>query len=63
MLKKVAFTAYKVENMERARRFYKELGLKEGFNYEDKYIEYDLSEGGALLLQVRKKLFRAGVEL
>lgn len=52
MFKKVAFTMYPVQNMERARRFYeKTLGLKPGsVSAEGAWVEYDLPGGGCLAL-------------
>ena len=51
MIKKVAFTMYTVTDMSRARAFYeKTLGLKVGSNYDDKWVEYDLPEGGCFAI-------------
>lgn len=51
MLKKVAFTMYVVENMERARKFYEGvLGLKVGTNYDERWVEYDLPQGGCFAI-------------
>jgi predicted enzyme related to lactoylglutathione lyase len=51
-IKKVAFTYYLVENIERARIFYEEIiGLKVSKIYSDGiWIEYDLPEGGCFVL-------------
>jgi predicted enzyme related to lactoylglutathione lyase len=51
MIKKVAFTLYPVTDMRRARDFYEQtLGLKPGANYDDKWVEYDLPEGGCFAI-------------
>ena len=52
MIKKVAFTAYAVLDMTRAREFYeKKLSLKPGLiDPEQKWVEYDLPGGGCLAL-------------
>lgn len=52
MLKKVAFTMYPVQNMERARRFYeKTLGLTTGsVSANGAWVEYDLPGGGCLAI-------------
>lgn len=51
MFRKVAFTMYPVVDMPRARRFYEEtLGLKLGVNYEERWVEYDLPQGGCLAI-------------
>jgi predicted enzyme related to lactoylglutathione lyase len=52
MLKKVAFTMYPVQNMERARRFYeKTLGLKPGsVSAGGAWVEYDLPGGGCFAI-------------
>jgi len=45
MIKHVAFTAYPVIDMARARNFYeKTLGLKLSMNYEDGWVEYHLND-------------------
>ena len=42
----IAFTAYPVSDMTRARRFYEEsLGLKPGRIFEDAWCEYEIGEG------------------
>lgn len=51
MIKKVAFTLYPVTDMARARHFYEAvLSLPLGSNYEDKWVEYDLPEGGCFAI-------------
>jgi predicted enzyme related to lactoylglutathione lyase len=43
MIRGLAFTAYPVKNMKRARAFYeKALGLKLSKNYENAWVEYHL---------------------
>ena len=44
MITSIAFTAYPVSNMERARAFYKHvLGLHVSHNYKDVWVEYDIA--------------------
>ena len=52
MLKKVAFTMYPVQNMERARQFYeKTLGLTSGsVSAGGAWVEYDLPGGGCFAI-------------
>ena len=51
MIKKVAFTAYKVRDLDRARNFYERvLGLKPGANFNDQWQEYDLPGGGCFAI-------------
>lgn len=52
MIKKVAFTMYPVENLERARHFYEKiLDLKMGkLSAEGKWVEYDLPGGGCFCI-------------
>jgi predicted enzyme related to lactoylglutathione lyase len=52
MLKKVAFTMYPVQNMERARLFYeKTLGLEPGsVSVNGAWVEYDLPGGGCFAI-------------
>lgn len=52
MIKKVAFTLYPVENMQRARQFYeKTLHLIPGsISAEGAWVEYDLPDGGCFAL-------------
>ena len=51
MIKKVAFTAYKVKDLKRARAFYEDtLGLGEAKNYHDRWFEYDLPGGGCFAI-------------
>jgi len=52
MLRKVAFTMYPVQNMERARRFYeKTLGLAPGsVSANGAWVEYDLPGGGCFAI-------------
>jgi predicted enzyme related to lactoylglutathione lyase len=43
MITSMAFTAYPVSNMERARAFYEHvLGLHVNYNYRDVWVEYDI---------------------
>jgi predicted enzyme related to lactoylglutathione lyase len=45
-VKHIAFTSYPVKDMARAKKFYEgALGLKEGGNFEGKWIEYYLDNG------------------
>jgi predicted enzyme related to lactoylglutathione lyase len=45
MIISIAFTAYPVSNMERARAFYEHvLGLHVSHNYKDVWVEYDLAD-------------------
>lgn len=52
MIKKVAFTMYPVENLERARDFYEnKLNLKPGhISGSGKWVEYDLPGGGCFAI-------------
>lgn len=52
MIKKVAFTMYPVENMERARHFYEQiLNLQPGsIAAEGAWVEYDLPGGGCFAI-------------
>ena len=51
MFKKVAFTMYPVIDMARARRFYEQiLGLILSSNHEDRWVEYDLPQGGCFAI-------------
>ena len=52
MIKKVAFTMYPVENLERARNFYeKTLGLQTGkISGQGQWVEYDLPGGGCFAI-------------
>lgn len=52
MIKKVAFTMYPVENIERARNFYeKVLKLQPGkISGQGKWVEYDLPGGGCFCI-------------
>ena len=44
MIKEIAFIVYPVSDVPRARRFYEDtLGLKLDSNWEDKWVEYDVS--------------------
>jgi predicted enzyme related to lactoylglutathione lyase len=53
MFKKVAFTMYPVVDMARARKFYEDtMGLKISSNYEEKWVEYDLPEGGCFAITI-----------
>jgi predicted enzyme related to lactoylglutathione lyase len=41
MIKEIAFVAYPVSDMKRARQFYEQiLGLKLEYNYQEEWIEY-----------------------
>lgn len=45
MVSSMAFTAYPVSNIERARAFYEHvLGLHVSYNYRDVWVEYDLGD-------------------
>lgn len=45
-VKHIAFTMYPVKDMARARKFYAEgLGLVQGRNFADKWVEYYLENG------------------
>lgn len=57
MLKKVAFTMYRVHDMDRARAFYENtLGLAVGNIYANgAWVEYDLPEGGCFALTTMAK--------
>lgn len=51
MFRKVAFTMYPVTDMARARHFYEEtLGLTMSHNYDERWVEYDLKEGGCFAI-------------
>ncbi|KTD22178.1 Glyoxalase/bleomycin resistance protein/dioxygenase [Legionella lansingensis] len=52
MLKKVAFTMYPVEDLNRARQFYeKKLGLTVGsITANGRWVEYDLPDGGCFTI-------------
>ena len=51
MIKEIAFTAYPVTDMARARAFYEGvLGLTVETNHGDKWVEYDLN-GGTFVIQ------------
>ena len=46
MIQEIAFVAYPVSDMKRARRFYEEtLGLKLESNFQDQWVEYDIHGG------------------
>ena len=52
MITEIAFSAYPVSDMKRARQFYEEiLGLKVDQNWEDQWVEYDIA--GATLAIAR----------
>ncbi|WP_267256459.1 VOC family protein [Coxiella endosymbiont of Ornithodoros maritimus] len=57
MLKKVVFTMYPVEDINRIRKFYEEiLGLKkEGAYSEEQWVEYDLPDGGCFAITTLAK--------
>ncbi len=51
MIKKVAFIGHRVQDMERAKRFYGELlGLEKTAEYENKWCEFDTPEGKSIAL-------------
>lgn len=52
MIKKIAFTMYPVENLERARNFYEKiLNLKASkLSAEGQWVEYDLPGGGCFCI-------------
>jgi|WetSurMetagenome_2_1015567.scaffolds.fasta_scaffold83524_2 predicted enzyme related to lactoylglutathione lyase len=46
MIKEIAFVAYPVSDMKRARHFYEQvLGLKLEYNYQEEWIEYAVGAG------------------
>ena len=46
MIKEIAFTAYRVTDMARARAFYEGvLGLSVETNFDDKWVEYGIGSG------------------
>ncbi len=46
MIQAIAFTVYPVSDMAQARRFYEGvLGLRETYNYQDEWVEYDIGPG------------------
>ena len=60
MITKVAFFAYGVSDMKKARKFYEEfLGLKSGSEFPAKddssYVEYDLPDGNTLAIGVSEQ--------
>jgi predicted enzyme related to lactoylglutathione lyase len=51
MIKKVAFIGHRVQDMDRAKRFYGELlGLAKTAEYEGKWCEFDTPEGKTIAL-------------
>ena len=51
MIKKIAFIGHRVQDMDRARRFYGELlGLQQTAAYESKWCEFDTPEGKSIAL-------------
>lgn len=52
MIKKIAFTMYPVENMDRARNFYEQtLGIENSkISAEGAWVEYDLPGGGCFAI-------------
>ena len=45
MITSIAFTAYPVTDMARSKGFYeKVLGLKVGYNFKDKWVEYNVAD-------------------
>ena len=51
MIKEIAFTAYRVTDMARARKFYEGLlGLAPATNYQERWVEYEIG-GGTFALQ------------
>jgi predicted enzyme related to lactoylglutathione lyase len=60
MIKHVAFFAYPVSNIERARKFYEGvLGLRVSLNFQDTWIEYDIS-GATLAITTMIKELKPG---
>jgi len=56
LFKTVAFVAYPITDMKRARAFYEGgLGLAVTANWEDKWIEYDIGEGTLALMGADEK--------
>lgn len=46
MIKDIAFVAYPVSDMQRARRFYENvLELKPEYNFQDEWLEYSIGAG------------------
>ena len=53
MIKEIAFTAYRVTDIERARAFYQErLGLKAAMEYGGVWIEYGIGEATFVIQSV-----------
>jgi predicted enzyme related to lactoylglutathione lyase len=51
MIKKIAFIAHRVQDMERAKRFYGELlGLEQTAAFENRWCEFDTPEGKSIAL-------------
>ena len=51
MIKKIAFIGHRVQDLERAKKFYGELlGLKQTAEYEGKWCEFDTPEGKSIAL-------------
>ena len=51
MIKKVAFIGHRIQDMERAKKFYGEvLGLEKSAEYEGKWCEFDTPEGKTIAL-------------
>ena len=52
MIKKIAFIGHRVQDMDRAKKFYGEvLGLKPTAEYEGKWCEFDTPEGKSIALE------------
>ena len=46
MVKEIAFTAYSVRDLPRAREFYRDVvGLKEGQSFSEHWVEFDVGGG------------------
>jgi predicted enzyme related to lactoylglutathione lyase len=65
MLKKIAFTMYPVEDMQRARNFYEKiLGLSVGATTADgAWVEYDLPGGGCFAITTLAKGLKPGLDM
>ncbi len=46
MINSIAFTVYPVSQMTQAKDFYEHvLGLKQSYNFQDQWVEYDIGSG------------------
>ena len=53
MIKKVAFIGHRVNDMERAKKFYGELlGLPQTAEFEGKWVEFDTPDGKSIALEM-----------